>query len=535
MNPGLIHLLKKAPVARLRFARRRLKGTKGLLQVAGLALVLLLMVGGNLASMAALRLSGRWEAQAAADLASTRRWGPVLLTIVLLTVAATARAPTFRPAEVAFLFPAPIPRRDLLAYQMASRLGLALLTALWLTLLLPQRLGGPITGWLGLSLVVAWVEVSKVAAGIAAAAVPDRTALGARVAAGTAIALVLAPAWRATAGAGPLQERLATFAGTGPVRVLTAPARPFIDAVTATDLRAFLPPALLAAAMIAGLGGLALTWDFPWTEAALGRRRDGRAKPEGRRPARGGYSLPHLPFLGGAGPLARRQLVELGRTPRALLAPAIVPAAMACSFAWALRGAGPTALAALSPPVVMAILLPVLMHRGGFDFHRDLDRMAWLKSLPVPAGAVAAGQVLPSAAALLLTQGVGAAATLAVGGRLAPEVLAALAVVLPPLAFVVAATDNAVFLLVPYRPPSPGDGGLPIRGRLMLHAFARMASLGAVLGSAALAGVVAGWSTGSTVAGFAAATAWLYALCVPALWVVTEMFRRFDVTTDVPF
>lgn len=533
MNPGLIHLLQKAPVARIRFARRRLKGTKGLLQAMGLVLVMLLVLGGNLTAMVALHLSGRWEEKAAADLAGTRAWGPALLTVVLLTVAATARVPTFRPAEVAFLFPAPIPRRDLLLYRVVSRLGMGLPSSLWLTLLLPLRLGGPITGWLGLFLVMAVTEATALASGIAAAAVPHRVALGARVAAGAALLLAVTPAWNASAGAGTGRERLAAFVASGPVRLLAAPARPFIEAAAAPDLRAFLPMALLSFAIVAGLVGLALRVDAPWTDAALGAPREGRAGSKGRPPARARRSLPRFPFLGGAGPLARRQLAELGRSPGALL-PLVVPAALACSFAWMFRGETGVDLPVLSPPVVVAVLLPVLMHRGGFDFHRDLDRMAWLKALPVPAGAVAAGQVLPSALALLAAQGLGAAAALAVGGRLAPEGLGALVAVLPPLAFVVAATDNAVFLLVPYRPPSPGDGGLPLRGRLMLHAFARMASLGAVLGSAAVVGLAVGWS-GATMAGFAAATAWLYALCLPALWVVTEMFRRFDVTTDVPF
>ena len=116
MNPGLLYLLARVPLSKLRQMKRRAKGLKGAL-VFGIALLMFgLMI---LPQFLASRQLDPARMQRTSDI--IRLWGPpALLLFSLLFGVAPARI-VFKPAETALLFPAPVSRRELLLYHVAGR------------------------------------------------------------------------------------------------------------------------------------------------------------------------------------------------------------------------------------------------------------------------------------------------------------------------------------------------------------------------------------------------------------------------------
>ena len=108
------------------------------------------------------------------------------------------------------------------------------------------------------------------------------------------------------------------------------------------------------------------------------------------------FGLPMLPWLGGAGPLAWRQLTAATRSYRALTILLI---------AGAVGGIGP-ALATASDDSGAEVLPWMLTGMGlfmslmlsqffAYDFRADVDRIEVLKTLPVSAWKIVAGQLVP--------------------------------------------------------------------------------------------------------------------------------------------
>jgi hypothetical protein len=143
------------------------------------------------------------------------------------------------------------------------------------------------------------------------------------------------------------------------------------------------------------------------------------------------------------------------------------------------------------------LLLPTALR---FDFHRDFERLAILKGLPIsPAAAVVGQTFAPVLIATLFQAGVLAAAVVA--RSLPPEYLAMAMLVMIPLNVLVFALDNLIFLLYPHR---MHQEGLEIFLRTMLTFTAK-----GLLFTAGLA-AVAGWgfSAAALTHGLSAGTGW---------------------------
>jgi hypothetical protein len=185
------------------------------------------------------------------------------------------------------------------------------------------------------------------------------------------------------------------------------------------------------------------------------------------------------------------------------------------------------------PALWSLFMLPMLVNFE-FDFRRDLDRMALLKSLPISDRALAMGQLLPATLLLTLCQLV--AVTIAfVSGNSSAELLLAALLVFPPLNYSIAAIDNVIFLLMPYRPRTRDPGRFPFLGRLMVVQFLRMMLMTVLTGVGALAAFLTWIGLGQSALLSGAVGA---ALLVVAAWGLTHTvaaaFRSLDVTRDVP-
>jgi hypothetical protein len=168
-----------------------------------------------------------------------------------------------------------------------------------------------------------------------------------------------------------------------------------------------------------------------------------------------------------------------------------------------------------------------------FDFRGDVDRMALLKTLPVPAWRLAVGQLLAPVlvmSALHVLTFVGLAAAFP-GTR--GWVPVGLAYVLP-FNFLLFALENLLFLLFPFRLLHNSPGDFQALGRNVLFLFAKGFALAVVGMLSAVLGVIAYLISGSVLVGVLVpwpAVALAAAALVP---LVALAFARFDVSRDTP-
>jgi len=536
VNPGLLFLARRGLQGRGRQLRRRVRTAKGALSLGAAALFFLLVVASQLFAWA----QGAGTAFAPDDLRATV---PPLLLLLALLGGISGRALYFTPAEVDFLFAAPVERRELLVYNLVSRLAIQLLSGLWAALFVVRHLPSVAGGVAGVLLGFVFAYVTAQLAAVAGTALlgwlppaARRVLPWALVAAGVALLGVAAGAPGAGPGVG-----LGALARSAPVRALSLVARPYAELMAAGSVAAGVGWAAVSLGVIAAEVRLMMLFDAAYAERSLvvsrrthqrlERLRTGGTALSAAAPSRLRIRPPPLPFLGPAAPLARRQLAELARNPRAVLVPLGLAGLWMAGIAAAARDDAGVAGVLVA---AVCVVLPVMFSPHiPFDFRRDLDRVAFLRSLPLSPLAVAAGEVFTVALVFVLfdyaTIGVGAAT-----GALTPGWAAALALGVPPLVWAVVSLDNAMFLLMPYRVGAAGEENVQFFGKAMLGMLVKMAVLAVLSG----VGLLAMWGVSLTglplAAGLAGAWLVLAAGCVPLTWLVGRAFAGFDLATDTP-
>ena len=299
-------------------------------------------------------------------------------------------------------------------------------------------------------------------------------------------------------------------------------------------------------AINAGLVGLVYLLDASYLESAAAASERRYAKLARMRSAGtlGGasvkagkvrFSLPMLPWLGGAGPLAWRQLTAATRSYRALTILLI---------AGAVGGIGP-ALATASDDSGAEVLPWMLTGMGlfmslmlsqffAYDFRADVDRIEVLKTLPVSAWKIVAGQLVTPVVMCSAFQVLLVGLVYVFLGKVG-YLLLAVALFAPPLNLLLTGVENGIFLLFPTRLVQTTPGDLSQAGRQVLVMLGKMLALGLGAGVPALAGLAAYWIAGrSWIA--AGLVAWLVAaaLALVPLPFVAMAFRNFDVARDTP-
>ncbi len=193
-------------------------------------------------------------------------------------------------------------------------------------------------------------------------------------------------------------------------------------------------------------------------------------------------------------------------------------------------GHGESMVAPLAGSVVgLSIMLTRLVP---FDFRGDLDQMDWLKALPLPATAIAAGQLV-TPVVLMTAFHLGSLAILGLLAKSGHAVLLSLAPFSVLVNVLVLAVDNLLFLLAPARLHPATGASFQFFGRTvveMLVKFILLAlGIAVAVGPAALAYFLCGRSW---IAGLAVAWVLLLATALAMVLAVAWAFRRFDVSLD---
>ena len=350
----------------------------------------------------------------------------IIAAVGLLVLAAwtwifgSERALAFSPAEVAWLFPAPVSRRALVRYKLArGQLVVLFNTALWTALFAAERLGA--VTWF--KVVAVWVLLStlqlhRLGASFVRSSLYEHGVAGLKHRLVSLLALGIAAAGIVSLVRGMLP--LLQSAGTGPgfaAGLAAAAARPLAAAVlwpfravarpvAATSLAAWaatIGPALL---ILAGHYVWVLRSDAAFEEAAaeasfrVATRR--RAVRDGTPLGRGAALSPALYRLRPQGPAAGaivwKNFTMLARRRRVRVIAAGVATAAVLLAAWSFRANPTTAESVATLGAVWAGFLVVaapLWIRN--DLRADLLDLELIKTLPIGGRALVAAEVVGSA------------------------------------------------------------------------------------------------------------------------------------------
>jgi hypothetical protein len=488
-----------------------------------------------------------------------RQLGPLaLLGLTMLTLLSSAGdrgVITFTPAEVTFLFAGPFSRRQLLAYKILiaflSSLVMALFFLVWFASMhIRTRMLG--FCYLGIVLALLFTQlltmaISFLAGSISVQAYNRRRKLTLVI----VVMLVLAASVQVGGDlfrlSGP--ELAKRIEQTPLLHAILEPFRWFVQAFTAEQFWPdFVYWASLSLAMDLGLLLVVFALDAHYLESAAAASE--RAYAQLQRVRSGGAAaavlhstgtarswLPMLPWWGGVGPVAWRQLATVPRSRSTLV---IVLMLFPLVILPALRGMqdGNEAVLGLAVPLgiqvfVMTLFLTPLI---AFDFRGDLDRMEVLKTLPIAPVALVIGQLLTPVLLLCIVQW-GALAIIAASLDRAAVLQAAAgaAALIVPFNFLLIGLDNLLFLFFPARALTPTPGDFQVMGRLMLTYLAKLVIVGLTAGAAALVAVLIYYLLDHSLAA-ALAAAWLVLLGfgVGLVPLIVLGFHRFDVARDTP-
>jgi hypothetical protein len=530
-----------------RYFLRRLLTLKGaLLAILGATFFALWVTWVFFAQATAVRSGG--------DPFYVQRSGPgVLLLYCVLNVlmSSAERGIYFSPGEVNFFFPAPFGRRSLLGYKVVSSVIIGLPSSLVLSVLSYGFSTSFLRAFVGMTLIVLFMQLFTMAVNLIAVSAGARLySRGRKLLLVLVLALAALVLWRV--GGDPLRWDVRSWLraeDTFEWRAATLPLTWFFKTFTADSVWPDLVKYAALGLLVNGaLLGVVFALDAHYLEASafasariyarIQRIRSGAGAAE--PPGKVRFTLPMPPSLGGVGTLCWRQLTTTVRMPGRLLVVALLiffPILIAAQALDRAQDSGAvTALMAgwmvLGATIFLTALTP-------FDFRGDVDRIALLKTLPIPPWRLALGQVLAPVILVTLVQWLVLLAlyflTAGAPPRRGPQpgtVLLLIGLFAPPLNGLLFSLENLLFLLFPTRILANNPADFQAIGRNVLFALAKVAVLGGVLLIAALMGGLVGIFF--PILGCVIAWLTIVLFTAPLLPLIGWAFTVFDVGRDTP-
>jgi hypothetical protein len=357
------------------------------------------------------------------------------------------------------------------------------------------------------------------------------------------VIIAIAPKLKAHAHDGPV-ALMTQVHGTMAGRVLLAPFGVFARTMTASPASGGLAKwATLALvidlAMLAVVIGLDA--NYLETAATVSQRRYERMQRIRRggaggmsRPSGPNFRVPPLPWLGGIGPIAWRQLTGAVRNSRSLFILIGILAIIAITFARQTHR-GSSGSAALGQLLgTFAWLNVIFISMLKFDFRDELDRLDVLRSLPIRPLAVAAAEVFTPVLMLTAMQAMLLVAIAYTFPGTGKHVLWAAAFAVP-FNILLTAIENLLFLLFPLRAVGLIAGDMQLFGRQMVVFLCKFLLLLTALAIAAAFGLI-GYIAGNRSWPAFGAMMWvgLSAVALGMIPLLARTYAKFDPSVDTP-
>ncbi|MCC6794668.1 MAG: hypothetical protein IT366_06070 [Candidatus Hydrogenedentes bacterium] len=536
LDPALLFLIRLRWRAMLRKTVRGVKSKRGgAMFVLGLLLIVLWMAP-------AIIMAARGDKGDVDQFRSFVPLGMLAMCMLSLMTSAGERAIYFSPGEVEFLFPGPFGRREILAYKLLGTILNVTIGALFFSIIALRYTEMWIAAYIGVVLSLVFIQYLTMAALIIGESFSERAytkwrkvvvyAIGAVV----AVAAGRIMAARGEARTGNFVELLRESPWLSYVLLPFEPFARVITSATAIELAQW---TTICIAVNAALFALIVLFDAEYRETAIrvSQRVYGRMQRAQRTGmgqvsvSSGGRSVPHLPWLGGAGPIVWRQSTNLLRNGRSILFMMIL-LSVAIGVP-AMRGAEEHKNTLTLSITLFAWLTFLLSMMVRFDFRTDIEQMDWLKGLPIPPMALASGQLAVPVILCTIMQ----------------TLLAAIAAyfmrnpILVPIAFafglptnlMLFGIENTLFLMMPTRTSTFSPGDFQIFGRQLLFMIVKGFVVSLAWGLAILIGAAVSYTAdGNRIAGAAIAWVVLMGMALSTVPCVAWAFRRHDISIDSP-
>jgi Putative ABC exporter len=492
----------------------------------------------------------RQVAEAATPL--IRLFGPLILLGLATLLVATSwseAAIYFTPAEVDFLFSAPFSRRDLLNYKLRQSIRNAVLGGTFFAVVFARYASSLPAAWLGCVGTLLFLNAFTLAVTLLGQMVSEQAYTRTRqiILAGVVVLIGLG-----MVEALPYIDRhnlvanAELFRDSAAGHVLLPAFAVFPRIITAQNFSELALFSAVGLAMAAGLFMLAVSLDVNYLETAqrvsqrvyerLQRRRQGGGGALMATPMLGAQRLrlPRLPWAFGVGPNLWRQGLLLIRRSQGLLWLVAIVVVLGSGLILIGRQAADklpyfVPLAILGGLMYQSVLAAMQLPAA---FRGDLDRMDWLKSLPLHPAAIVWGEI---SGVVLILSVLQAATLLATWGfyRHSHQIFAAGIALVVPVNLLVFGVENLVFLVFPVRATATTAGDFQFLGKFLLLTMFKFTVVGVGLSIAATGGVIYFIIPNPWLA-LAGSLLLLLAIDVFIMFLVTLAFVRFDVSLDTP-
>lgn len=535
MQGTLLLLSKLRLLAQWRKMKRTLASPAGivlaLVTLGFFAMILLLRVLGSSVPRAELTPMANWFFRPA-----------MLFLLWLFTILGSRfKSPiAFSMAEVEFLFSGPFTRRQLLVHKLMistlGPLGFALMTPLLF----------PFVWWpaaiVGILLMATFMQWWTILMALAIGWIGARYRALRWAAALAVAALAIVSFWQAGVFSADMEvrPRLLALESSWASRIVLAPFVVFSHLISASSVGPMLAWSAGALAMVLGVAVSILSLDAHFLEVSLeaSRRRYEtlqRLKRSGgassfRLPSRPRFTLPRLPRLLGAGPIAWRQGLESLRSSGGPILMFAVPAAIGLAAGVAIivaaRGDVPTSVVMICVTLGVGVLVTMSMPLA---MRADLAHVEIMKTLPIDSSAIVCGSVAAGILYVTTLQLITVISMAILLGEWFGAAGVALVVALPINVLTVAFDSVLVLLFPSIRQLIPGD---PLVGMwIMLVSLAKIVF---VFGAAGVASVpvVAVWLVLGDSLPVLMVTGYAMLLVegLATVWLAVMLFAHFDVS-----
>lgn len=451
----------------------------------------------------------------------------------------------FTASEVAFLFPAPFQRRQLLTYKLLqSLIGLVFLS-LMMSLFFAHGWLSWMGGFVGTALTLSFIQLLTMNVAFVRQVLEAKSNVLIRRVLGYSVSvwvLVAVTQMTLNAESGDFAALAISFRSSTAGRWLLAPFDVFSRMIFASDFASFGLSTSLVLVLLASLLATAYRLDGLSLEAALAiseklTARIKLAQTKGAWHMFGSPTsqvarrrLPRLPYWKGIGPIVWQRLTTNIRTSLKLfwlLGGAVLLAGGLALGIHQKTPEQPIAAAAASMAVMVYVSFLICM-----SLQNEIERVGYLKSLPLRPVAIVLGELLGFVVLLSAVQGL---FFLMLCGLL-PSVagwLICAAVLVLPLNFLLFAIDKLIFYLYPTRMAKGAPGDFQNAGRQMFFVFLKMLLLGGGLTLVGIA-VVPGAMFRSPLLAVIPAVVVLLIECVGIVPLLIYAFDRFDPSVDTP-
>ncbi len=524
---------------------RSLKTVRGLVQF-GFMLAMVGWGAGSMLFVGIMSASAQNSAVVAINpMAEFAAFGLFMLTTYTLLFSTGDTAVYFTAGEIAFLFPAPFHRRQLLTYKLLqSLMGLTLLSLI-MSVMFARSPGLWLSGFIGLILTLTFIQLLTMNVAFLRQVLEARTNAWLRRVIGYGILVLLLAAATQMVMTVPEANPVAlakAFRSSTAGSWLLAPFDVFARMIFPRDAFTFLTSTgtvlLLDLCLLATayrMDGFSLEAALVISEKVTARMRQLQTKgvwqvigSQNSQVAQ--RRLPRLPFWYGIGPIVWQRVTTNIRTSMKIFAILGGAVLVAAGFAFSIHLKNPTepfAAAGAAMGVMTYVSFLICL-----SLQNEIERVGYLKSLPLRPTAIVLGELLGFVVLLSAVQG---AFFLALCGLL-PSIsgwLVCAAVVALPLNFLLFAIDKVVFYFFPTRLVKGAPGDFQNAGKQMLFAFLKTICL---VGGLALVGVstIPGILLGSPLLAVIPAVIVLLAECASMVPLLTLAFSRFDPSVDTP-